>query len=148
MGFEDKIAEFIKIIMDSLINDGITYFITGGAIGFDTIAAETVLELRKIYKQIKLILFLPCTNQTTGWDEKDVKKYEKIKEMCDEYYYISTNCYKGCMFKRNRHLIDSSMYCISYLTKKKGGTYYTVNYGKKKGVKIYNIADMINSNLK
>lgn len=31
--------------------------------------------------------------------------------------------------------------CISYLTENKGGTFYTVNYAKSKGVEVINIAE-------
>ena len=43
--------------------------------------------------------------------------------------------------KRNRHLVDNSSACISYLTENKGGTFYTVNYAKSKGVEVINIAE-------
>lgn len=43
-----------------LIADGIRYFYAGGALGFDTLAAETVLRLRDQFPQIRLILALPC----------------------------------------------------------------------------------------
>lgn len=45
------------------------------------------------------------------------------------------------MHKRNRHLVDNSSACISYLTENKGGTFYTVNYAKSKGVEVINIAE-------
>ena len=48
---------------------------------------------------------------------------------------------RGCMHKRNRHLVDNSSACISYLTENKGGTFYTVNYAKSKGVEVINIAE-------
>ena len=40
-------------------NSGYLYFGAGGALGFDTLAAQTVLDLKKDYPQIKLILVLP-----------------------------------------------------------------------------------------
>ena len=43
--------------------------------------------------------------------------------------------------KRKRHLVDNSSACISYLTENKGGTFYTVNYAKSKGVEVINIAE-------
>ena len=46
------------------------------------------------------------------------------------------------MQKRNRHLVDNSSLCISYLTSDSGGTAYTVNYAKAKGLKIINLAEL------
>ena len=44
------------------------------------------------------------------------------------------------MQKRNRHLVDNSSACICYLTKSAGGTAYTVNYARRMGLRIINIA--------
>ena len=140
-------TEWIKIrlkpVLEELINTGYKYFGSGGALGFDTIAALTVLELKKKYNHIRLILVLPCVNQTKGWEEIDVKIYEYIKSMCDKYVYTSKEYTKGCMYKRNRHLVDNSSCCICYLTKESGGTAYTVDYALKQGLKVINIADLL-----
>lgn len=49
--------------------------------------------------------------------------------------------FKGCMHKRNRHLVDNSGYCICYLTRTQGGTAYTVDYALERGLPVINIAD-------
>ena len=85
----ERIKTHLKPVLEELINTGYKYFGSGGALGFDTIAALTVLELKKKYTHIRLILVLPCVNQTKGWKEKDVKIYEYIKSMCDKYVYTS-----------------------------------------------------------
>lgn len=129
----------LKKAIIELINDGVIYFGTGGALGFDTIAAQTILDLREEYPQIKLILVLPCKNQTAKWKQSDIDMYEYIISQADKCVYTSENYYDGCMQKRNRHLIDNSSYCICYLTHKRGGTFYTYNYAKKNGLKIINL---------
>lgn len=123
-----------------MIQQGVIYFGAGGALGFDTMAAQTVLALRKQYPQIKLILVLPCKTQTRGGNEEEKATYENIKKACDKYIYISDAYTYGCMHERNRHLVDSSSYCICYLTKHSGGTAYTVEYAKKKGLTVMNLA--------
>ena len=47
------------------------------------------------------------------------------------------------MFKRNRYLVDHSSLCICYLTRQTGGTAYTFNYAKNKGIEIINIAETV-----
>jgi len=123
------------------IDNGIRFFGAGGARGFDALAARTVLKLKKKYPDIKLILVLPCLTQTRGWPAEDVQEYERIKAQADKVVYTSQEYTKGCMFKRDRHLVDCSSVCICYLTKDSGGTAYTVNYAKKNGVKVINLAD-------
>ena len=129
------VAERLKQTVEKLILNGYCYFGAGGALGFDTLAAECVLYLKKQYPQIKLILVLPCKTQTRGWDSEDIAIYEQIKAQADKVVYTSEEYTRGCMFKRNRHLVDNSSVCIAYLTESKGGTAYTVNYAKQKKYK-------------
>ena len=125
----------------SLIHEDYQYFGSGGALGFDTIAAQVVLELKSSFPQIKLILVLPCKSQTKGWSRKDISIYERIKQQADKVVYTSEEYTRGCMHKRNRHLVDNSSACICYLTKNTGGTFYTVNYAREHGLRVFQIAD-------
>ena len=123
-----------------LISSGVIYYGAGGALGFDTLAALTIIKMRNIYPEIKLILVLPCKEQTKGWNSNDIEIYNYILNQADKVVYTSENYYPGCMHKRNRHLVDNSSHCICYLEKNTGGTAYTVNYAKEKGLTIYNVA--------
>lgn len=122
------------------IDQGYRYFGAGGALGFDTIAALAVLKLKERYPDIRLILVLPCLSQTKGWLEKDIQIYEDIKKRADKVVYTSRRYTKGCMHKRNRHLVDHSSSCIAFLTERKGGTAYTVDYAKRRGLSVVNVA--------
>lgn len=135
-----EIAERLENALIALIEQGYCYFGAGGALGFDTLAAQTVLRLRERYPHIRLILVLPCRNQTRGWPQADIDIYEEIKRRADKVTYTSENYFRGCMQKRNRHLVDNSSVCICYLTKPTGGTAYTVNYARRCGLQIHNIA--------
>ena len=134
------VRDFLREVLIFYINKGYLYFGAGGALGFDTVAAETVLSLRESYPEIKLILVLPCKNQTQYWGEKDVFRYNKILSQADKVKYTSELYDKGCMLKRNRHLVNHSSLCICYLARNNGGTAYTVNYAQKKGLKIVNLS--------
>jgi len=123
-----------------LIHQDVRYFGAGGALGFDTMAALTVLKLKPQFPHIRLILVLPCKEQTKGWRQEDVECYSRILNAADKVVYTSERYDQYCMHKRNRHLVDHSMFCISYLTDRKGGTAYTVNYAKQKGLQITSLA--------
>lgn len=129
-----------KVIEES-IQAGYLYFGAGGALGFDTLAAQTVLKLRNRYPKIKLILVLPCKTQASGWKTADVAEYDRIISSADKVVYTSETYFNGCMHRRNRHLVDHSSLCICYLTENKGGTYYTVNYARENGIRIVNISE-------
>ena len=126
---------------DFFIEQGYQYFGAGGALGFDTLAAQTVLHLKQRYPCIKLILVLPCKDQATRWRANDVKEYERIKSHADKIVYTAERYYNGWMQKRNRHLVDGSSLCICYLAKQEGGTAYTVQYASEKGLRVVNIVE-------
>ncbi|MBR1735741.1 MAG: DUF1273 family protein [Firmicutes bacterium] len=137
---QEGLREKLKAVIIGLIDEDYRYFGVGGAIGFDTEAALTVLELREVYPQIRLILVFPCENQTKGWKESDIEIYENIKARSDKYVYVSKEYTSDCMFKRNRHLVNNSSVCVCFLESEKGGTAYTVKYAKEKGLRIINLA--------
>lgn len=68
-------------MVESLIKKGYLYFGAGGALGFDTIAAFTVLKLKECYPDVRLILVLPCLAQTRGWSREDVEIYEDTRSI-------------------------------------------------------------------
>ncbi len=137
----NEVEKRLKEAIETAIQHGYIFFGAGGALGFDTLAAQAVLESRNAHPEIKLILVLPCKTQARGWQQKDIDEYERIKSLADKVVYTSENYYSGCMHKRNRHLVDFSSLCICYLTDNSGGTFYTVNYAKQKGLKIINVAE-------
>ena len=135
----ERMQKRLKEEIIKLIEQGYQFFGTGGALGFDTESAFAVLALKSEYPHIKLILVLPCRTQTNQWSSEDIAVYEEIKNRCDKFIYTSETYTKGCMFKRNRHLVDHSSVCIAYDRKGNGGTAYTVNYAKQKSIPIVNI---------
>ena len=140
---QELICKLIEKTLLEYINNGYSNFCTGGALGFDTLAAQAIINLACTHPHIRLILVLPCQSQARYWSEQDYRVYENIKKQAHEIIYTSNQYTRGCMFKRNRHLVDMSSLCVCYLTKNKGGTLYTVNYAAKNRLKVINIAEDI-----
>lgn len=136
----EEISRNLTVTVEKLILKGFRFFCAGGALGFDTLAAQCVLLLRKKYSHIKLILFLPCEKQTQGWSKKDVDIYNGILNQADKVIYTSREYSESCMLQRNRRLVDSSSICVAYFTENRSGTAYTVNYAREKALKIINLA--------
>lgn len=141
LGNQKEIAERLEESILSLIQSGYLYFGAGGALGFDSLCAKTVLRLRQSYPKIKLILVLPCVSQADRWPATDRAVYREIIEQADKVVYTSQEYTRDCMFKRNRHLVDYSSVCICYQVKQTGGTAYTVEYARKHGLRIINLAE-------
>lgn len=138
---KDEITRRLKETLIQLINRGYLYFGAGGALGFDTMAEQAVLSLKEEYPQIKLILVLPCKSQANAWSTEDKEVYMEIIRKADKVVYTSQEYFRGCMQKRNRHLVDFSSVCVCYLTKGTGGSAYTVRYAIFKGLSIENVAE-------
>ena len=138
---KNEITRRLKETLIQLINRGYLYFGAGGALGFDTMAEQIVLSLKTEYPQIKLILVLPCKSQANAWSAEDKKVYREIVRKADKVVYTSQEYFRGCMQKRNRHLVDYSSVCVCYLTKDTGGSAYTVRYAISKGLSIENVAE-------
>ena len=137
----DIIADCLKRNMEQLIREnGVRTFLAGGALGFDTLAAHTVLSLKQTYPYLKLGLVLPCREQYRGWQETDKRIYRSILQQADNTIYTGDRYTAGCMHRRNRYLVEHSLYCICYLTHSTGGTFYTVNYAHQQQRRIINIA--------
>lgn len=122
-------------------------FISGGALGFDTAAAEAVLEMKKKYPHIRLLLYLPCYGQSTKWGLVQQYKYRMMLSRADEIVYVTEEKYKdGCMQLRNMRMIKDSFFCIAFCILSRSGTGYTLKSAGEVGVKIVNIADEIYEN--
>ncbi|MDR0859180.1 MAG: DUF1273 domain-containing protein [Oscillospiraceae bacterium] len=124
-----------------LVQQGVIYFGSGGATGFDTLAALAVLKLRERNPAVKLIMVLPCRDQDAKWSDGDRETYKRILTAADKIVYTSERYYDGCMAKRNLHLAENSAVCVAYHTHGRSGTAQTVRYARERGLRIINLAE-------
>lgn len=135
-----EVVRRLREIVDYLVSQGVIYYGSGGALGFDSLAAEAVIQARRKNPEVKLILVLPCKDQDKKWLPADQARYSYLKAQANKIVYISESYTKTCMFERNRHLVNESGYCVAFLEKQTGGTAYTFNYAKEQGLRIFNLA--------
>lgn len=134
------LADVLDDTIEQLIASGVTHFRAGGALGFDTIAALKVLEKRAMHPDLRLELYLPCRDQAARWSDYDKQIYSYVLDNADSVTYTSGQYHRGCMLLRNRKMADGTDFCVAYFQKSSGGTAYTVDYSREKGIKIINIA--------
>ena len=134
---ETRLKQTLYDVVESFVLSGIKYFVCGGALGFDMMAGFTVLELKKKYREIQLVMVLPCKSQAAKWSDAQKRDYNILLEAAkDKTVYVSEEYTRDCMFRRNRYMVDASSTCIAYCNRNSGGTAYTVNYAKKNGLKV------------
>lgn len=127
----ERIEDYIKL--------GCKKFLCGGAAGADTLFSLSLIKHKEKYKDIKLILYLPCKNQDKLWSQEQKKQYKEILEKADEIIYVSEEYTETCMLLRNIKLIENSTHLLSIFDGvPKGGTHYTI----QKALKAENIKEI------
>lgn len=129
-----------------MAEDGCRYFLDGGALGFDLLAARTAVLLRQEFqKDIRLVLALPCRDQTARWLQgsgglENIRRYHEIKAHAQAVVYVTDFYTDGCMRERNRFMVEHSARCIAFWNgSPKGGTAQTVRMAKDAGIPVWNL---------
>ncbi len=130
--------------IDKAIFDGYENFMFGACYGFDLMCAEQVIMRKQVIKfndpsNFKLIAVVPFEDQAAKWNEYNRNKYFNILSKCYEVIILNKKFKIGCYHERNRYMIDNSSKLICYNNGSSGGTEYTVDYAKKRGVSILNL---------
>jgi len=140
---QDKIEKIVLNLnreIENLIAQGVTDFISGGALGFDQVAASLIIAKKEMGKKIRIIFALPCKNQDELWTDAQKRLYHGILAEADEVIYVSEEYTNGCMKKRNHYMVDHSAYCICALLRPMSGTDQTVRDAMKKELMVINVA--------
>lgn len=118
---------------------GCRSFYCGGAVGFDTLAAKEIILFRVKHPDVRLILLLPCADQSEGWNSMQRAAYDYILTEADEAVILSDSYARGCMQKRNRALVDRADMLICYVGREGSGSSQTMHLAEKKGIPVYNL---------
>ncbi len=126
--------------IESLIQAGVTTFISGGALGFDQTAAALIASKKKQGCTIRLELALPYREQDRLWPHNAQHQYRQLLESADSVHCMSELYAYDCIRKRNRYLVEHSAYCICALLRSPSGTAQTVHYAEQLGLSVINVA--------
>lgn len=119
----------------SLIEEGTDTFLCGMALGFDITCGEEIVHLRKEHP-VRLVACIPCADQSARFTEGQRARYDSLLSACDEKVILHESYAEGCMFERNRYMVDRCDVLLAYLEGGRGGTLYTVKYAQKKGKRV------------
>ncbi len=118
---------------------GCRHFYVGGAIGFDTVAAQQLLIFRMSHPDITVNLVLPCKDQASQWSDRQREMYDYLLSQADTIEYIAEYYYDGCMRERNARLVDHADVFIAYVCHGRSGAQQTVDMARRRGKTVYNI---------
>lgn len=123
-------------ILTGAIKYGLKNYMVGMAEGFDMISCETLIDLRKKYKEIKVIAVIPCKDQEIRWNAEQQKRYHKLLKKCDNVIILQEHYTSDCMNKRNKYMVENSSVVIACYNGKPSGTGNTLRFAKENGCKI------------
>ena len=134
---ELKRLNYSQKIIDA-IDTGVTHFISGMAEGVNLLAAELVLDLKWDYPFISLECAIPFIGQQQRYYQNNYERYQRIIKRADKVTILSNQYFKGCLFERNKYMIDNSSILIAVFNGvKTGGTFQTIALAKKKNLEIW-----------
>ena len=136
---EGRIYDLVMRGVEYAYSEGCRTFLTGGAVGFDTVAAKAVVMFRMSHPDVRLELVLPCKNQADAWSDSDRSVYEYLACAADSVEYVSDDYYDGCMRERNRRLVERSDMLIAYASRTRSGSAQTLRFAKEQNKRTYNI---------
>lgn len=134
-----SINELIFRAIAYAYKEGCRNFLSGGAVGFDTLAAREVVRFRLSHPDVRLCLVLPCTNQDERWSAREKDAYEYLLGAADEVTYVSDAYTDDCMKRRNHVLALSADIVIAYVGRSASGAGQTVRMAERFGKRIYNL---------
>jgi uncharacterized phage-like protein YoqJ len=142
------VEEKTSHVLDVLIRAGFRWFLAGGALGYDTLAENIVLSKREANPDIRLILALPCRDQTNMWlrlpkehQNECLREYQRLKGLADEVVYVNDFYFDGCMRERNLYMVERSSFCVACFDgslRSRSGAGQTFRMARRAGLKIYN----------
>ncbi|MBQ4154283.1 MAG: DUF1273 family protein [Clostridia bacterium] len=122
-------------------DNGYDTFLCGGAIGFDIMCAESVIELKKKFPQVRLVCMLPFENHHNSFPAEWQTRFTDILDACDFIDYVSPDYVTGCYYDRNHNMIKNSSLLITFFDGKGGGTARVVAAAQSAKLKITNLYD-------
>lgn len=143
-GFDESDSRY-ELIKQALRNDirtfiqnNISHFISGTALGIDMFAAEIILELKQHYTHVTLEAVIPHRFQHHKWSTEYRNRYQNILDQCDEVTIIQQGYTPNCFFKRNRYMVDNATHllAVTQASNPSGSTQHTVEYAEQKRLSI------------
>ncbi len=131
------LKEVLTSQIAKLMENGVTDFLSGMALGVDTICSELILAQREKNPALRLHCILPCVGQDAKWSASARERYRSVLKQADSVVYVNRSYKKNCMLERDRFLVKWSDYLLAvYNGEQRGGTAATVRYAKDSGRKI------------
>ena len=136
---KESLYEKLLPTIEALItNDGITEFWAGNYGDFDRLSASAVRTLKEKYPEIRLVLVVPyLTSDINEYRDEYSRDFDEIV-IAD----MPENTPKKLgIIKANQYMVNNSEILLCFIEHSFGGAAKTLEYAKKKGVRVVNLAE-------
>jgi len=135
------LSESLCSTIARLYDEGVDTFYCGMAMGFDLMAAESVLNLRVLHPEVRLIAVIPFKGQDRFYTDEDKARYGNVLDAADEIVLISKSYSKYSYLRRNLYMLKNASVLVAYLdpNQRCGGTAYTCSHAPEYGVSVINL---------
>lgn len=123
-------------VIDLITNEGVTDFIFGGYGSFDSIAYQTVSEIKKQYPNIRRIRALAYFPR----DKEDTDRLNRLYDFVFLPEGTEIGPQRYAIARRNRTLAKECDFMICYVISNSGGAYTAMKTAKANGKTVINIA--------
>ena len=121
--------------LERLIEEGYTAFLCGMARGFDLLALKLLVGLKQ-KRPLYLEACVPFEGHEKSFSAATRQLYRELLAVCNRKTVLYPAFCPGCYLARDRYMVDYADLVLAHCVKETGGTAYTVNYAKKRGVPV------------
>jgi hypothetical protein len=134
---EEQLEQFVREIIN---RKEYTEFLVGHDGEFDQLVSSVIRRVEKEYGygNSALVLVLPYIKAEYRDNEQNFLAYYDEVEVCAEF---SEAHFKAAIQIRNKNMVDRSDLVVCCIQRKSGGAYKTVQYVKRNGIEVYNLAE-------
>ena len=129
--YEGQILSFLEEIVGDLPAE----MYLGGYGGFDRFAFECCKKYKATHPYISLVSIFPYLPVDDRYNCRD-KGYD-----LSVYPEIENRPKKYAIVYRNRYMVEKADFVIAYVTHAWGGAYAAYKYAKRRGKRVFNLAD-------
>ena len=134
--YEQKVLDFLE----ERIGDRVAYAYLGKHGKFDDFAYECCRKYKVKHPNLSLVYVTPY--MTLEFQKKHLS--EQLRHY-DQVIYpeIEDKPIRFAIIYRNRYMVESADFVLTYVSHRWGGAYKAFEYAKKKGKPIFNIAESL-----
>lgn len=109
-------------------------FISGMALGADTLFAEAVINCRNSGLPVRLIAAVPFAGQEGKWNAKAQENFRFLLNAADQVEIVSPGAYSPAKMQiRNQWMVDHAMVVMAVWDgKQSGGTWNCIQYARQR----------------